>query len=135
MEGGSELLFPGSLRGREGSGDTHAVGWERPRAQPWGWGGFFSSADGGGAPRSARPPGSRCGDRGVGHHCAAAACYWLAGGGLLTEKRPRLGAGGEGRSLYVNEVGVRPRGLLGWGHGGGGVCLEAGAALESAVQG
>lgn len=40
--------------------------------------------------------------------------------GALIEKRPRLGAGGEGRGSYANKVGVRRRGLLGWGHEGRG---------------
>lgn len=39
--------------------------------------------------------------------------------GALIEKRPRLDAR-EGRGSYANEVGVRRRGLLGWGHEGRG---------------
>lgn len=39
MESGRGPLFPGYLRGREGCGDIRAMGWERPRARLWGWGG------------------------------------------------------------------------------------------------
>lgn len=88
MESGRGPLFPGYLRGREGCGDIRAMGWERPRARLWGWGGFLfllCAAGGGGAPRAARPPGSRCGDGEGGHLCAAIACYWLAGGRAYRE--------------------------------------------------
>lgn len=128
IEGGREPLFSGTLRGREGSGDPRAVGWERPQARLWGWGGFFSSAGGGGAPHSACPPGSRCGDRRRRSPLCCRRLLLAGAGGAFTEKWSRLGAGGEGRGLYATNVGVRAHGLLGWGR-------EDGGAPESAAQG